>query len=162
MNHSSRCEGQDMTTTGEEIILSNNRLFVCRRVRVRTSGHATGDRATFAAAPPGLAAQINNVSFDCCERNVSTSSVHGQDSVLRSEPRLLLEGSGKCRRLRTQQRGEFNLETKNRKTRYVFHSSNISKTIIFLISQFAWYPDITVVLIIPVVLRMSSNKNERF
>lgn len=93
MNYSRRCEGQEMTTTtGEEIILSNNRLFVCWRVRVRTSGHATGDRATFAAALPGLAAQINNVSFDCCERNVSTSSVHGQDPVLRSEPRLLLEG----------------------------------------------------------------------
>lgn len=102
MNYSRRCEGQEMTTTGEEIILSNNRLFVCWRVRVRTSGHATGDRATFAAALPGLAAQINNVSFDCCERIVSTSSVHGQDPVLRSEPRLLLEGSGKCRRLRTQ------------------------------------------------------------
>lgn len=104
-----------MTTTGEEIILSNNRLFVCWRVRVRTSGHATGDRATFAAALPGLAAQINNVSFDCCERNVSTSSVHGQDSVLRSQPRLLLEGSGKCRRLRTQQSGELHVETKTGK-----------------------------------------------
>lgn len=74
-----------------------------------------GDRATFAAAPPGLAVQINNVSFNCCERNVSTRSVHGQDSVWRSEPTLLLEGSGECRRLTTKQRGEFNLETNQEK-----------------------------------------------